>query len=220
MINTWPGVPGHRYGSLPRVGPSQNQLSRYSRDRPSQSRNFCRATFAVKKNSQQQHSRKDAVSSITSQHHVQKREERHYHQTSRDHHQEPGRWKSPPIFLWIANAQPPGVLPANNSTNTSFPGLYNGFIPSITTFPVSVPICVGQETKETASQRSCSWPVRLQLTSEPDYKDLDTSAFPPAQPSGLPGFYSTTEQRVDWFNHLRISPNWLSQKPHRSISRF
>ena len=117
------------------------------------------------------------------------------------------------------DAQPPGVLSANNSTDTSFPGLYNGFTPGITTFPVSGSICVHQGTKETASQRSCSWPVRLQLTSELDYKDLDTSAFPPAQPSGLPGFYSKTQQRVDWFNHC-ISSSWLSQKPYRFTSRF
>ena len=49
MINTWPEVPGP-VGWLPHVGPSQNQLSRYTRHRPSQSRNFCRAMFAVKKN--------------------------------------------------------------------------------------------------------------------------------------------------------------------------
>lgn len=120
---------------------------------------------------------------------------------------------SPMHNLQVSSQQTtPPTHPFLVSTTVSFP--------VIMTFPVSVPICVGQGTKETASQRSRSWPVRLQLTTEPDYKDLDASAFPPAQPSGLPGFYSTTEQRVDWFNHLRISPNWLSQKPHRSISRF
>lgn len=115
------------------------------------------------------------------------------------------------------------VSPMHNlqaSSQQTTPPTHPFLVSTTVSFPVSVPICVGQGTKETASQRSRSWPVRLQLTSEPDYKDLDTSAFPPAQPSGLPGFYSTTEQRVDWFNHLHISPNWLSQKPHGSISRF
>lgn len=219
MINTWPEVPGP-VGWLPHVGPSQNQLSRYTRHRPSQSRNFCRAMFAVKKNpnSSIQEKMQSPVSLVSTICRKGKKGLQPDLQRPTPRTQTLEITPNIPVYRQRTthNLQ---VSSQHNSTDTSFPGLYNGFTPGITTFPVSGSICVHQGTKETASQRSCSWPVRLQLTSELDYKDLDTSAFPPAQPSGLPGFYSKTKQRVDWFNHC-ISSSWLSQKPYRFTSRF
>ena len=204
MINTWPEVPGPG-GWLPHVGPSQNQLSRYSRDRPSQSRNFCRAMFAVKKNpnSSIQEKMQSPLSLVSTMCRKGKKGLQLNLQRPTPRTQTLEITPNIPVYRQRTTSRCP---PSKQLHRHILSWSLQQFHSRITTFSVSLPICVGQGTKETASQRSCSWPVQLQLTSEFDYQDLDTSAFPPAQPSGLPEFYSTTKQRVDWFNHYHISP--------------